>query len=336
MLTSKERVQRAVHFRGPDRIPILHSFLPGGLNELGDELRGIFSRYPSDISGQYPQDYSVSGDHGWRYLTKGVWTDEWGCTWDFPGLGVEGIPVDGPFYRGWEKLNGFRCPEVGSEQRPPRDADERYVMAGIPGGRMFERMHFLRGYENLMIDLAEDRQEVYLLRDRILEWTVRHLGPMLKCGWIDCFCYMDDWGTQTGLMISPPQWRAVFKPVYTRLFSMVREAGKDVYFHSDGMIIDMIPDLVKMGVSILNCQISCMDLGRLAAFKGKVCFATDIDRQHLLPFGSPEEIRNHIRALIRTLSLRSGGMIGEAEIGPGVPAHNAEVAYRTLFEFRWE
>ncbi len=335
-MISKERVYNAVRFKNPDRIPILHSFLVGALQELGDPLREIFLRYPSDFSGQNPEGYSSSAPHSRRYFTQGPWTDEWGCVWEYPGSGVEGIPVDGPFYRGWEGLEKFVCPEFNADVKSPSDAQERFVLMGIPGGRIFERMHFLRGYENLLIDIAEDREEIYLLRDKIVKWTVKHLTPMLENDWIDAFCYMDDWGTQTGLMISPQRWRAIYKPVYTRLFSMVRESGKDVYFHSDGMIMEILPDLIEAGISILNCQIFCMGLKRLETFKGKVCFATDIDRQRLLPFGTVEEIETQILNVIKTLSLPSGGMIGEAEIGPGVPVQNAEAAYKTFFEFRWK
>ncbi len=127
------------------------------------------------------------------------------------------------------------------------------------------------------------------------------------------------------------------KPVREKLTSLwgPREAGKDVFFHSDGMILEVIPDLLEAGVTVLNPQFSCIDLGELAKFSGTVCFSADIDRQHLLPFGTPEEIGRNVIDCIRRLSTSVGGMIGGAEIGPGVPLENAEAAHRSFFEYRW-
>ncbi len=334
-MTSRERVRRAVRFEGPDRIPLSHACLAGGLRDLGDGLRGVFGKYPSDFSGQYPWEYTLDDPTSKRWLSKCTWRDEWGSEWSYRGLGVEGMVIDGPFFKGWDGLDTFKPPafEVGLQE--PADSGTRYVRAGMPGGRLFERMHFLRGYENLLVDIMEDREEVCLLRDKLLRWTLEHLEPMLGCEWIDCFCYGDDWGTQRALMIPPGKWRSLFGPAYASIFSLARQAGKEVHFHSDGMILEIIPDLLEAGVTILNPQLSCIDLGELAKFKGKVCFAADMDRQHLLPFGTPEEIGRDVTDVIRRLSTPGGGMIGGAEIGTGVPLENADAVYRSFFEYRW-
>ena len=332
-MTSKERVDRAVHFSGPDRIPIIHAHLPGGLNELGEGLRDVFRRYPSDFSGQYADAYTLDDDRGRRYLNKCTWTDEWGCAWDFPGLGVEGIPVDGPLYRGWDGLADLPLPEEPAPGPPPPDADTRSVAVGIPGLRLFERMHFLRGFEHLLMDIGEDAEEVYRLRDRIVDWQMEHLEPILALDYVDCLAFMDDWGTQTALLIPPARWRAIFKPAYRRLFSRIREAGKEVQFHSDGMTLEIIPDLIEVGVTIFNPQFSCMETAQLRPFKGQVCFTADIDRQGLLDSGTPEAIEANVRAWVRTLAGPEGGIIGRAEVGPGVPLENAEAAYRAFYEF---
>ena len=334
-MTSRERVHRAVHFSSPNRIPISHAHLPGGLYELGEGLRDVFRRYPSDFAGQDPDSYTLDTDVARRYLAPCRWKDDWDCVWDFPGLGVEGIPVDGPLYQGWERLNNFRFPGR-PEPAPVRpDAGAGFVMASIPGARLFERMHFLRGFENLLMDIADDAREVYLLRDRILAWQLEQLEPLLALDYVDGLSMMDDWGTQTALLIPPDRWRGIFKPAYKALFSRIREAGKDVEFHSDGMILEIIPDLIELGVTILNPQFSCMDREHLGRFRGQVCFKADIDRQRLLCFGTPAEIRDDIHAWIHAVAGPEGGIIGRAEIGPGVPLENAEAAYRAFAEFAW-
>lgn len=335
-MTSKERVKRAVHFERPDRIPILHSFTTGVLPELGQGLIEIFTRYPSDISLQYPENYRLETPEDQRRMKKCAWTDEWGCRWDYPGLGVAGIVNAGPFFKTWDRLNSFPLPEFEQSPEKPHDWRSRYVLQRIPEGRLFQRMFYLRGYENLLLDIMDEKEEVYILRDRLVAWMLKHLEPLLECEWIDAFVHADDWGTQTALMISPAKWREIFKPAYNKIFSKVRAAGKDLYFHSDGQILEIIPDLVETGVNILNPQFSCMDFKSLGKFRGQVCFLADIDRQYLLPFGAPAEIEKNVKDAIQFLSMPEGGMIGRAEIGPGVPRENAEAAYRTFYEYSWD
>ena len=334
-MNSKERVRRSVHFETPDRIPMFHSFLWGGLNELGEGLREVFRRYPGDISGQNPDSYDLNSEMAQRYINKCTWTDEWGCVWDFPGLGVEGIPVDGPLYKGWEGLKNLEMPEVDTNREKPADADTHYTGDIIPGIRLFERMHILRGFENMLMDIAYDSEEVYVLRDKIVDWQIENLKPLLDREYVDFFATMDDWGSQTGLLISPETWRKIFKPAYKKVFSMVRDAGKDLFFHSDGLIIDIIPDLIELGVNILNPQFSCMTTEQLGQFNGKLCFAADIDRQNLMSFGTVDEVRENVLEWIHAVASPKGGILGKAEIGPGVPLENAEIAYKTFYEFRF-
>ena len=334
-MISKERVKRAIHFQTPDRIPIHHSFLWGGISELGEPLMDVFRKYPSDFSGQHPENYSLDNDAARRYLNKCIWTDEWGCVWDFPGLGTEGHPVDGPLYKSWKGLKNLPMPVFRPPTVVPKDIDTRFVGEGIPGGRLFERMHFLRGFENLLMDIVDDSEEVYILRDKLLDWEIEHLEPLLELSYVDYFGYMDDWGSQQTLLIPPEVWRKIFKPAYKKIFSLVRDAGKEILFHSDGMIIDIIPDLIEMGVTMLNPQFSCMNQEQLASFKGKVCFVADIDRQNVLCFGTVEEVEKEVKSWIRALSSEKGGIIGRTEISPGIPLQNAETAYRTFFEFRF-
>lgn len=186
-MNSKERVKRAVYLQNPDRIPIHHGFLWGGISELGESLLDVFRKYPSDFSGQHPDNYSLDSDAARRYLNKCVWTDDWGCVWDFPGLGTEGHPFDGPLYKGWQGLKNLQTPVFTPPAAPPKDKDTHFVSESVPGGRLFERMHFLRGFENLLMDIIDNAEEVYILRDKILDWEIKHLEPLLELSYIDCF-----------------------------------------------------------------------------------------------------------------------------------------------------
>ena len=137
----------------------------------------------------------------------------------------------------------------------------KYLMAD--GDTLFQRMFYLRGFENLMVDLAERCAEAAVLRDRIVEFMLKRIEIWLGYG-VDGLFFRDDWGTQQELMIRPALWREFFKPSYRRLFDAVHAGGKHVFFHSDGVIDAIIPDLIEIGVDAMNAQIPCMDAAELA------------------------------------------------------------------------
>jgi uroporphyrinogen decarboxylase len=204
---------------------------------------------------------------------------------------------------------------------------------GGGGGRLFERMHFLRGYGALLCDIAEGRREVLTLRDMVLDHTLKRLEQQLVYP-VDGISFMDDWGCQDRLMIHPDAWRDLFKPAYRRIVDMVHAAGKRFYFHTDGYTLDILPDLIDIGVDVINPQFSCMDLERVAEVcAGEVCISSDIDRQRLLPRGTPKEIRAHVRRVAELFGGPKGGLIGRAEIGPDVPFENAEAVLSAFAEF---
>ena len=212
--------------------------------------------------------------------------------------------------------------------------EARFTMAGA--GRLFERMHFLRGYDRLLYDIAEGRPEVEKLRDLVLKHDLA-VAEVLAERDLDAISYMDDWGTQTALMIRPSLWRELFKPAYKSLADVAHKAGKAFYFHSDGRIVDILPDLIEIGVDVINPQFSCHTLSELAQqCRGRVCIATDMDRQHLLPHGTPQEVHAYTVEVIESLGLPEGGLIGRAEAGPDTPPENIDAVYSTFVNYRWE
>ena len=137
------------------------------------------------------------------------------------------------------------------------------------------------------------------------------------------------------MLISPSMWRSFFKPVYAQMFAKVKKAGKHIWFHSDGFILPIMQDLVELGVDVLNCQSAVMGLSRLEPFVGQLCFRTDVDRQRLLPFGQPEEVKLHVRELFEGLGTPHGGIVACGEVGDDVPLANIEAMYEAFLEFRY-
>ncbi|NPV08623.1 MAG: hypothetical protein HPY83_11780 [Anaerolineae bacterium] len=327
-MTGRERVWAAIRFHTPDRIPLIYGVLPGAVDRYGAELSAIMARYPSDFAGQERALHGTAEDPHYR---QGTDVDAWGCIWKNMGLGTEGQIVGHPL-ADWSALPAYRPPDPGAEDWAAVDdtIEEgrrrgKFVMFGA--GRLFERMHFLRGYDRLLLDIAEDRPEVERLRDLVLAHDLA-VAELVAQRDTDGISYMDDWGTQSALMIRPDRWRSLFKPAYRKLVQVAHDAGKAFYFHSDGCIAEIIPDLIEVGVDVLNPQFSCHDLDELAQLcRGRVCISTDLDRQQVLPYGTPDDVRQYTRRVIESLALPEGGLIGRAEAAPDTPPANIEAAY---------
>lgn len=146
--------------------------------------------------------------------------------------------------------------------------------------------------------------------------------------------FSPDFGSQLNMLISPELWRAFFKPAYAEMFSKVKGAGMDVWMHSDGYIPEIIPDFIEMGVDVLNCQSSIIGLERLQEFAGSICFRTDLDRQNIMPYDSPSEVKDHIFATFDALGTSQGGIVACGEIGEDVPLENIRAMYEAFLEYR--
>lgn len=333
-MNSRERVVRAIEFAGPDRLPYRHNVLPGAYLHHGSALSDLLARYPSDFA---ETGYGEPSEYGAKVGVGQA--DAWGAIWVRETDEHKGQVVVHPLAN-WESLECYRFPDpltAGDWSRVPetlrRGGHERYVL--VDGDTLFQRMFYLRGYEALMLDLAEDRPEAYHLRDRIVAFMLRKIEKWLEYD-VDGFQFRDDWGTQQGLMINPALWRKFFKPAYRQFFAAVRSAGKHVHFHSDGQIQAIIPDLIELGVQVLNPQVKVVGHDFLArSFGGKLCFLGDIDRQHVLPYGTPEGVARYTLREIEALGSYNGGYIGNGELAADVPMANAEAMYRTFVGYRY-
>jgi len=336
-MQSRERVKRAIAFGHPDRPPISHAILPAAQIRYGAALDEVLSSVHEDFGWDYLPDMRRE-DYPVLYR-KGRHRDDFGTLWDVHTEGVCGIPVEWPF-ADWKAYEGYRWPEFTAGPPSGRlysghmaGRDERYYARG-GWITFFEQMQQLRGMENLLMDLAEGAPEVYRLRDDLLAFNLR---------WLDKWCalpydgihFADDWGDQTHLLIAPKLWRDFFKPAYRSMFDRVIAAGMHVHFHSDGNIIDIIPDLIDIGVQVLNCQANVIGLDILKQkFAGTLCFRTDLDRQRIVPFGTPQEVKRHVADVFDHLGTRKGGLIACGEIGPDTPLANIRAMYEAFAAYR--
>jgi len=199
-------------------------------------------------------------------------------------------------------------------------------------GSLFHHMTFLRGFEAAMLDLAMGNEEILFVRDKVAEITVQRIQAITQAG-ADGVLIVDDWGTQQALFIRPAMWRELFKPTYQKLVDTIHEGGAYAHFHTDGVTLDILPDLMEIGFDELNPQVWTMDIDELSRLlRGKVCVRADLDRQFVLCDGTPEEVAEHVRTTYAAFGLPSGGFIGYGQVGPDTPIENVEAMLRTFGE----
>lgn len=178
----------------------------------------------------------------------------------------------------------------------------------------FTTMSFLRGFNNLMMDLVEAPKFVEALADMVFgfeEQLIEHL-PAYH---FDAVAFFDDWGTQKGMLISPAAWRRFFKPRYIHQFALVHRLGLKVYFHCCGYYPQIIPDLIEIGVDMLNIsQPNLYNIPELGQkYGGKVCFVCPVSYQTTSISGTREDIFSAVQVLIDSFGRFNGGLIGYVE-----------------------
>jgi len=132
---------------------------------------------------------------------------------------------------------------------------------------------------------------------------------------------MDDWGGQKAMLIAPELWRDFFKPMCRDYIQIPHAAGKKAHMHSDGYILEIIPELIELGLDSLNAQIFCMGLDALQPFAGRITFWGEIDRQYLLARATPAEVDAAVRQVYQQL-WRAGGCVAHCEFGAGAKPEN--------------
>jgi uroporphyrinogen decarboxylase len=310
---------RSLTFTYPEYIPISIGVLPAAWIKYRGALDEIAARHPLLFGEQAERDYdAVSG----RYVA-GRHVDAWGCVWSNIKSGRDSI------------VTGHPVPTRAAvrQLKPPQTDD------GFPHGFMWLRLADLRGFEEIMVDFAEEPPELQMLIDIVLAHNLRQ--GRIKLAELEAqgaqgsiVTFGDDLGMQTGLAIGPAKWRKYLQPCYQQIYRPFRDAGYYIYMHTDGHIFEIIPDLVDCGVQVVNPQIRANGLDNLARVcRGKVCVDLDLDRQ-LFPFCTPRDLDAHVREAVEKLGSPEGGLWLKAEIGDDVPLENIEAICAALEEYR--
>jgi len=334
-MTSRERVTAALTFSTPDRVPRDLWVLPYVSLFRKAELDALLERYPIDFGR--PELSPGSDDEDLqKYAQAGTYTDEWGSVWHLAEAGIVG-EVKQPVLSDWARYAHYRPPVDFIRSRDWDHVNrlcaesDRFMVSGVCA-RPFERLQFLRGTENLYLDLAYGSPEIRSLMTMVHEYYCEDVTRWAASD-VDAVALMDDWGSNTSLLISPDMWRELFKPMYRDYCEIVRKAGKYVFFHSDGNIESIYGDLIEVGVHALNSQLFCMDIEGLGArHRGKITFWGEIDRQQVLPYGSTADVREAVSRVRRSLYDPRGGVIAQCEWGKDNSRANVEAVFEAWLQ----
>jgi len=326
---SRQEVIKAIEFGRPSRIPMVFTrWWGGGLGEqYGDRLRE-FDKYPEDVVViGFPCPSNTAAENGFY--------------WKLPNLTVEQTKKIG--IDTMSSLPDWSYLEDMLNNPPNTDApglfadaakiaeqarrDGKYVLI-MHWGLMFERIWGFRGMQNLLEDYILEPKNVHKLHKLVADTEQKLLSRAIEEVKPDGYMHSDDLGGQQALMMGPAHFREFIAPYYKQVWSTARKAGVHVWLHTCGNVQEIIGDLIDCGLNVLHpIQKHTMDWNEVAAkWKGKIVFWVGMDVQHLLVEGTPDEVREEVRQMVKIFNSPEGGMIfasGNGIVG-GTPFENID------------
>jgi len=300
-LTSRDLVARAIRFQDPPRIP--YSFihpLEGDFFEviLADRLSGGgASNRPPELGAVYYDEWGV----GQKVTGRG-----WDHAFDHPLADLSKTDAH-PFPDSADPDRFRRLKPFVQEAA----AAGKYVV-GFDPVMAFERMRALVGFEELMIAPYTQPEGLGRLAERMTDETIAVVDQWAGLGGVDAFMTWEDWGLQTSLQMKVETFREFYKPHYARVVDAVHERGMHYIWHNCGQILDMIPDMIELGVDVLQLdQPRLMGHDRLAeAGGGRICFWNTVDIQwSVQPKVTEDDLRAEVKQMIEAFSRFHGGFM---------------------------
>ena len=321
--TKREVVIEALGFRPPPYVPWAWDMTQGCAERMKAHLG---TDDLSEFVGTHFLDVGDAIGH-FEPLGNNLYRDTYGVVWDRSIDKDIGTPVEWPI-RDPSDLADYEWPDASDDSLyadiPGRleaqpDLFSRYLI----GFSLYERAWTMRGLTDLLVDMVERPEFVEDLLDAIVEHNLVQVRKALKFP-IDAVYFGDDYGMQTGLIMGLKHWRHFFKPRLARMFAPVCEAGKYVFLHSCGCVVELFDDLVEIGLNVFNpFQPEVMDVYAIKRrYHGHLAFHGGMSVQKVLPFGTPGEVREATARLLQ--AGRDGGYVFSPShsVPPDVPPEN--------------
>lgn len=314
------------------------------LNILEVDTRGIFTKEAQDPKGEIQIE-----EKGSR-----LYIDEFGTSWK--------MSPSSPFFEmetpmlersKTQSLEDFAWPDPRNitdwtsirEEATQFKEEQKFVIAGNTCTLgIFAPIPRLIGYEKFFKNLVQDPPFICKIMDKLTEIEIAYFETLLENAGdlIDCVVEFDDLGGQNGPLISPEMYRKYVKPRHRKLFSFIKEKTQNstyLFFHSDGSVYEFIPDLIQLGVDILNpvqYKTAKMETKRLKREFGKhmTFWGGGVDPQKILPFGNPQDVKDETKRIIENLAPGGGFVFSPIHnIQPDVPPQNIKAMYDALRKY---
>lgn len=351
-MSPRERVLTAMRRGRPDRVPKTLDLTPAKQAEFrsrtGQENHAEYfrlePRHVSIMPTRNPRDFSdyLSGE------PRSSHHDEWGVGAISAGfhhfermvhpLGKARSPRDIAAYPWPDVLADYRWRELPRLVRAWQDRGYP-VSASPPGacaGAVFETSWYLRGQEQLLIDFHDNADLAVAILDTVNNTMIEAARRLAQAG-VDIMHLGDDVGSQRAMLMSPESWRRWLRPRLEALIGAAKRIKPDLlaFYHSDGYIEPIIPDLIEVGVDILNpVQPECMDPVKVKREYGdRLAFWGTIGTQTTMPFGSPEEVRRVVRERIETMGPEGLLLAPTHVLEPDVPWENIVAFVEAVEEY---
>ncbi|MCF7854135.1 MAG: hypothetical protein K9N51_04995 [Candidatus Pacebacteria bacterium] len=347
-MTSRERVLTVVHREQADRVPVDFAANPATLERLLSnlgcathyqllqrlradivDLRGVVDpvwRGPKPCNHVFP-DGTKENFWGWRTKVMETATGPEESFCEFPLAGCTSVKELAA--HDWPSPDWFDFTDFAAR------LDEWNGFAVMASGAsIWQHPTFLRGIDNLLVDMMADPELADFLLDTFTDFYVAYFDRMFSAapGRIDILRIADDLGMQDRLLISPELFAQYVAPRLRRLIDMAHHHGIKVMFHSCGAILPLIDDLIAVGVDILDpLQVTAngMDPATIKTrFGSRLCLHGAMDTQYLLPQGSPDDVRRTARQMIEILGDGGGFILSPSHVlQTDVPTKNILALY---------
>ena len=333
----RDNLLRTVRFEKPDYIPMTfhinaacwHHYPQDALQDLMESHPLLFPDFKRSSEPVEPE-YPPTARAGRPYV------DPWGCVWETTDDGITGVVTKHPL-ESWDDFEGYTPPDPNKTAHwGPIDWTEQAKDIGpaisqtclrngeIGHNHTWLKVTDIRGYENVLFDMADREPRLRELLDMIEQFNMGLVRNYIDRVGVEWLGFAEDLGMQVGPMLSPGQFREYIKPSYQRLMQTARDAGCIVHVHADGDLRALIDDLVDCPIDVLNLQDLVNGVDWIAEhLTGKLCIDLDIDRQKITAQGTPAQVDALVRDEVEKLGSKQGGLMMIYGLYPGVPLENA-------------
>lgn len=335
-MTPRQRMLSAFEFTSPDKIPVVYHPSPAGLYVHGEQLLRLLRDFPPDNPIAFdiipaPPAESVDANGNYHEIRK----DEWGTGWEFKIFGIQGHPKTYPFVS-WEAAGDYNFPPLPTLNTNEVKEQKKTFLLFAGGISIFEKLHALQPFDQVLMDITLQNPAFLYFLDRLVDYWLQYIDILIKAD-IDVIMFGDDWGTQHTSLISPKHFKTIFKPKYKLLMDPILHAGKKVFFHSCGYLGGVLDDLIDLGIHGLWPQINLMEQNASLMDKCiqyNITLYIHLDRQYLVPLGTPDEIRIAIKKYADMFHALNGGGIFYVEIENDAPFDNVKTLIQSIHQFR--